>query len=73
MNTMRIFLCGDKAVVTEEISHWWIAEDALNGPALCLSMRNGKQINLDRTDAPCGSDGHGIKKGLLDFLERAWN
>lgn len=70
MQTMRIFRCGSRAVVTEEISHWWIADCALDGPALCISMRNGKQINFGPSDTPDGSDGYAIEKGLLEFLRR---
>ncbi|MFC0685592.1 hypothetical protein [Novosphingobium clariflavum] len=70
MQTMRIFRVGSTAVVTEEISHWWVADLAIGGPALCISMRNGKQINLGPENAPDGSDGYAIEKGLLEFLSR---
>ena len=70
MQSIRIFRCCTAAIVLEQISHWWVAAEALDGPALCISMRNGKQINLDATVAPDGSDGYAIERGLIAFIER---
>ncbi|KPH62336.1 hypothetical protein [Novosphingobium sp. ST904] len=70
MKSMRIYRVGSKAIVIEEISHWWVAPMAIGGPSLCISMRNGKQISLEVTDTPDGSDGYAIEAALIEFISR---
>jgi len=68
---MGIFRVGNKAVVVQEIAYWWVAPGAPSGPELCISMRNGKQVNFGSEDAPDNSDGYAIEAGLLAFLQRS--
>ena len=65
---LAIFKVGTKAVVIDQISHWWVAPGALSGPELCISMRNGKQINLGCEDGPSGEDGYAIEKVLVQTI-----
>lgn len=62
---LAIFKVGTKAVVIDQISHWWVAPGAFGGPALCISMQNGKQVTLGPEDAPAGEDGYAIEKALV--------
>ena len=65
---LAFFHIGTKAVNIAEISHWWVAPGAPDGPALCICMRNGKQVNFDKTDG--GGDGYSAEKHLLSFIDR---
>ncbi|PNU06479.1 hypothetical protein [Novosphingobium guangzhouense] len=68
---MRIFRVGNKAIVIEEISHWWVAAAAPGGrPKLCFSMRNGKQINFGPDDTSNGDDGHAIEQAFIEFAQK---
>lgn len=69
--SLHVFRVGQRAVVLQEISHWWVAEHAASGPELVVVMRNGKQMNFGKDDAPSGDDGHGIELGLVEFITRA--
>ena len=64
---IAFFRVGSKAVCIQEISHWWVASAAVDGPALCVSMRNGKQVMFDKTDSD--SDGFAIEISLIKFIE----
>lgn len=70
MVTMHVFRCGNKALVIEQVSHWWVAPDPHSGPVLFVSMQNGQHVTFDRKDAPDGTDGCAIEQGLLAFIER---
>lgn len=70
MQNPLIFFCiGTKGVNLAEISHWWVAPGGSNGPALCISMRNGKQVSFDVEDG--GGDGYSAQKHLMSFIDNA--
>lgn len=65
---VALFLVGSKAVNLFEISHYWVAPEGPEGPTLCISMKNGKQINFDQTDG--AGDGYAVEKGLIHEMGR---
>lgn len=70
MADMRFFRCGTRAIAISEVSHWWVAPDAIGGPALCFSMRNGKQINFGPEDFALNSDAYATEEALVTFLQK---
>lgn len=65
---LAFFRVGTKAVCIQEISHWWVAPGAVDGPALCISMRNGKQVTFEKSNED--GDGYAFEKGLIEFIEQ---
>lgn len=70
MKDIHFFRCGSSAIAIDQISHWWVAPGALGGPALCVSMQNGKQLNLGPEDNQGGDDGYAIEAALVSFIEK---
>lgn len=65
---LMFFRIGTKAVNLAEISHWWVAPGAFDGPELCIVMRNGKQVGFNKTDG--GGDGYSAERHLISFIEK---
>lgn len=69
MATMHVFRCGTKALVLEQVSHWWVVSFGLSGAELIVSMQNGKQITFGVEDTG-GDDGYAVEREFIEFVER---
>lgn len=63
----RFFIVDDTGICIEEISSWWIAECAPNGPALVINTVNGKLVHLSKE----GQSPREIMLKLVEFIEQS--
>jgi hypothetical protein len=69
-HSMNIFRVGNKAIVLEEVSHWWVNANGADSSfaELVVTMRSGRQVTFLRQDAPNGDDAYAIETGLMNTL-----